>query len=75
MTVEKPDLCDRMAIQLMAAATDRVIADLITPNFERFRAVKCLHHAIRHLAYPDRDTFPKSRKGTKRRPIARRRTE
>ena len=75
MPDERIELCDRQAIAIMAKATDHIIADLITPNFERFRAVKILHHAIRHLAYPDRDMYPKSRKGTKRRPNVRRRTE
>jgi hypothetical protein len=64
---------DRRAIQIMAHATDHVVADLLTPNFERFRAVKILHHAIRHLAYPDRDTYPKVRGSKKGDPVVRRR--
>jgi hypothetical protein len=64
---------DRNAIQIMAHAADRVIADLVTPKFERFRAVKILHHAIRHLAYPDRDVYPKVRGSKKGAPVVRRR--
>jgi hypothetical protein len=50
-----------------------VVADLLAPNFERFRAVKILHHAIRHLAYPDRDTYPKVRRSKKGDPVVRQR--
>lgn len=43
------------------------------PNhFEHWQALKTLVNAIRHLAYPDRDIYPKTRKGTKGAPIVRR---
>jgi len=37
--------------------------------FERIRAQTIITHAIRYLAYPDRDRYPKSRRGTKRNPV------
>lgn len=35
------------------------------------RAVVILAHAIRHIAYPDRDVYPKVRHGSKKHPVTR----
>lgn len=63
------DEADRAAIAEIVKAAERVTADLDTIEFERFQAIKVLHHAIRHLAYPDRDIYPKVRGSRKGDPI------
>jgi hypothetical protein len=35
-------------------------------------AIRILYHAIQHISRPERDVYPKTRKGTKGRPVIRR---
>jgi len=39
------------------------------PFLKWIRSQGILANAIRHLAYPDRDVYPKSRRGTKSKPV------
>jgi hypothetical protein len=64
---------EREAIRILAHLSDYVAADLAVPEFERFQAIKVLHHAVRHLAYPDRDVYPKVRRSKKGDPVVRQR--
>lgn len=40
-------------------------------NDNQWHGLTYVTHAIRHLVRPERDVFPKSRKGTKRQPVRR----
>lgn len=63
------DEADRAAIAIMAHICEDMVAEQKVDGFPRFQGMKLLYHAIRHLAYPDRGTFPKTRRGTKRHPV------
>lgn len=41
-------------------------------SYPNLVALGYLTHAIAHLSHPERDVYPKTRKGTKGRPIVRR---
>jgi hypothetical protein len=65
------DHADREAIVILDAAAGRVVLDSEPAFVVRYHAMRTLTHAIRHLAYPDRDRYPKVRGATKGRPIER----
>lgn len=55
------DSSDREAIMVLSHAMNDVANDETVVFFLRQKAIYCLHHAIRHLAYPERDVYPKVR--------------
>lgn len=57
------------AVVILATASQEVTVDTTLDPITRYAAIRLLIHAIRHLAYPDRDVYPKSRKGTKTNPV------
>lgn len=64
---------DRSAIVTLNRAMEDIANDLAMPFAVRQKAMFALHHAIRHLAYPERDTYPKVRRARKGSPVVRQR--
>lgn len=60
------------AIAILNRAFRDCVKDLRTGEALFAGQTQVLLHAIRHLAYPDRDTYPKVRGATKGAPIVRR---
>lgn len=57
------------AVVILNAAAARCESDPDVLNGWTRQRIMYLRHAIRHITRPDRDVYPKSRKGTKRRPV------
>lgn len=57
------------AIGILAAASRTINRRPFYATDPEAWALRRLDHAIRYLAHPDRAVYPKTRRGTKRRPI------
>lgn len=57
------------ATEILNRAADAVTADLGIPEHVAVVAVRLLTHAITHINRPERDVYPKTRKGNKTRPV------
>lgn len=62
----------QLAIQILHRLIEDAANDLSMPFHQRQKAIFCLHHAIKHLARPDRALYPKVRGASKGDPIVRR---
>lgn len=60
------------AIMLMNFKCDLLEACINCNHDSHKQGVMLLHNAIRHLAYPDRDVYPKVRYGSKKHPVTKR---
>lgn len=60
------------AIRILESKVVELAKSGAQQDFLYWHAHQTLVRAIRHLAYPDRDTYPKTRRGTKGAPIVRR---
>ena len=56
-------------IAILKRAFDAIMDE--PPTFETMEAECTLASAIQHIARPDRATYPKTRRGTKKRPVTR----
>lgn len=62
---------DQDAIRILSRALQQPLPLGLRNKQNCIRSWDLLMHAIRHLAYPDRDIYPKTRRGTKGAPIVR----
>lgn len=67
----RPDKDDWNACAILKSCDDELVRIQREQGYVAWTARWILHHAIAHLARPDRDIYPKTRRGTKRAPITR----
>lgn len=64
------DDADRAAVLIMNRLSRELVDGAVPPRGEgESRGAHLLIRAVRHLAYPDRDVYPKTRRGTKSNPV------
>jgi hypothetical protein len=57
------------AIEILNSAADEVAGEKMMLASLRMKWVRFLFGAIEHIAKPDRDVYPKTRRGTKTNPV------
>lgn len=65
----RPDNDDMAACAILQSCSREVARDISLPVARRSWYAWYLIRAIEHLARPERAIYPKTRKGTKRRPV------